>query len=109
MPTITTNLSSRVEESLAACPQFRILVIGVRKPSLVSSAFNMSLKNMDSPHNRAGTASISFAYNSDENPRFILHDSQGFEPGSTGNWNILERFLRERSATVELKDPVHAI
>ncbi|KIJ39708.1 hypothetical protein M422DRAFT_174777 [Sphaerobolus stellatus SS14] len=108
---ITTDLSSRVEETLAACPRLTAVQTGVGKSSLVSSVFNISLKDIDIAHDRAGTADISFAYRSDENPRFILHDTQGFKPGSTGSWYIVERFLRKRSETrnVGLEDRVHAI
>ena len=66
-------------------------------------------KDIDIAHDRAGRANISFPYTSDGNPRFILHDSKGFEPGTASNWDVVESFLRGRSATAELKDRVHAI
>jgi hypothetical protein len=66
-------------------------------------------KDIDIAHDRAGRANISVPYTSDANPRFILHDSKGFEPGTASNWDVVESFLRGRSATAELKDRVHAI
>ncbi|KAF8994927.1 hypothetical protein BDQ17DRAFT_1048095 [Cyathus striatus] len=112
MNSIHADLPSKVEESLAVCPQFRILVVGntgVGKSSLVSSVFNIGLKAIDVAHDREGRANIDFGYTSDDNPRFILHDSQGFSPGSTSNWDIVEQFIRNRSSAAELKDRIHAI
>ncbi|TFK70237.1 hypothetical protein BDN72DRAFT_958955 [Pluteus cervinus] len=108
----SADLPSRVEESLTACPQFRILVVGntgVGKSSLISSIFNLSINDIDVAHDRAGRADISFGYTCEENPRFILHDSQGFEPGATESWEFVKRFLCERSARPAVRDHVHAI
>jgi len=35
----------------------------------------------------AGIANIGREYTTQENPRSVLHDSQGFEAGSADNWN----------------------
>lgn len=68
------------------------------------------MKDIDTAHGRIGTDDVEFAYIFDENPRFIPHDGQGFEPGRTDNWKIVEKFLRTRNApTAELKDRAHAI
>ncbi|KAF8804130.1 hypothetical protein BYT27DRAFT_7108363 [Phlegmacium glaucopus] len=113
MAAISTDLPSRVEETLAACPQFRILVIGksgVGKSSLVSNIFNIAVKDIDIRHDRAGNADISYGYTSTKNIRFILHDSLGFEPGTVNHWKIVEDFLRQRSTVAsQLQDRVHAI
>ncbi|KAF8994924.1 hypothetical protein BDQ17DRAFT_1047689 [Cyathus striatus] len=112
MDQIKADLPSMVEEGLAVCPRFCILVVGntgVGKSSLVSSVFNISLNDTDIAHGREGRANIEFGYTSSDNPRFILHDSQGFAPGSTANWDIVERFIRNRSSVAELKDRIHAI
>jgi len=45
---------------------------------------------------------------SPQNPRFVVHDSQGFEPGAVDNLNVVKTFLRERE-NAELKDQIHAI
>ncbi|TFK69260.1 hypothetical protein BDN72DRAFT_622018 [Pluteus cervinus] len=106
------DLPSGIEESLAACPQFRILVVGttgVGKSSLIGSVFNLSLDAIDIAHNRAGRANISFGYICEENPRFILHDSQGFEHGGANTWGLVEQFLRQRNASPDVQDHVHAI
>jgi len=107
------SLPSTVERTLAVCPKFRILVVGntgVGKSSLVSSVFNIGIKDIDIAHNRAGKANIAREYTSDTNARFILHDSQGFEPGSAENWEVVEKFIRDRcDERLEAKDRLHAI
>ncbi|KDR86079.1 hypothetical protein GALMADRAFT_219097 [Galerina marginata CBS 339.88] len=108
---ISSDLPSRVEETLRECPRFRIVLIGnsgVGKSSLVKAIFNVSLKDIEINHDRPGYAEIDRGYTSNENQRFILHDSQGFEAGSTENWIKVEKFLRGRSA-MALRDQVHAI
>ena len=65
-------------------------------------------QDIDIAHDRAGRANINFPYTSPENPRFILHDSQGFEPANLDNWQTVKDFL-EKGANAEIKDRVHAI
>ena len=65
---------------------------------------------MDIAHDRIGQADISREYYSDQNPRFILHDSMGFEPGSTEKSEIVKSFLQDRAeGNAMLPDQVHAI
>ncbi|KAF5323213.1 hypothetical protein D9758_017318 [Tetrapyrgos nigripes] len=72
--------------------------------------FNIGLEDIDIAHDRVGKADINREYTSPENPRFILHDSKGFEPGSENTWNIVEEFVRDRCRTERpLKDRVHTI
>ncbi|KAF8152431.1 hypothetical protein B0H34DRAFT_630906, partial [Crassisporium funariophilum] len=52
--------------------------------------------DIDISHSCAGKADITHEYTSAENPRFILHNSQGFEAGSNDNWDKAEEFLWER-------------
>ena len=106
-----------------------LLQTGVGKSSLVSSVFNIDKKvsllcrsflimsyeyageqKIDIAHNRVGKANIAHAYTSDTNPRFILHDSQGFEPGSLETWEVVEKFIRDKcDERLEPKDRLHAI
>uniref|UniRef100_A0A0W0FT26 G domain-containing protein n=1 Tax=Moniliophthora roreri TaxID=221103 RepID=A0A0W0FT26_MONRR len=113
MATDPTSLPSKVEEHFAVCPQFRILLVGntgVGKSSLVMSVFNLDIKDIDIQHDRPGEADIKRSYKSDANPRFILHDSKGFEPGSKDTWDTVEQFIRDRSSTKQpLKERVHTI
>ncbi|EEB90415.1 hypothetical protein MPER_11382, partial [Moniliophthora perniciosa FA553] len=110
MATNPPSLPSKVEETLAICPQFRILLTGVGKSSLVMNVFNLDIKDIDIGHGRPGEADINRSYNSDANPRFILHDSKGFEPGSENTWDTVEKFIRDRFSTEQpLKERVHTI
>ena len=77
-------------------------------------ALNPPLKGLKTPidiaHDRVGKADINHEYYSDQNPRFILHDSMGFEPGSTEKSEIVRSFLRNRAeCSAELPKQVHAI
>ncbi|THU87516.1 hypothetical protein K435DRAFT_842508 [Dendrothele bispora CBS 962.96] len=108
----SSSLPSQVEETLAACPQFRILLVGnsgVGKSSLVSSIFNISKEQTGVQHGRAGAADINREYTSLSNPRFILHDSQGFEAGSAVNWETVQAFIKAKRKEKELKNRLHAI
>ncbi|KAG6876265.1 hypothetical protein C0993_004623, partial [Termitomyces sp. T159_Od127] len=59
---------------------FRVLVVG---------------NDIDIAHSRVGMADIDREYTSDDNPRFALHDSKGFEPGFTDHWETVENFIRQ--------------
>lgn len=43
------------------------------------------------------------------NPRFIFHDSRGFEAGNTMELKLVKQFLDERALKFKLKERVHAI
>ena len=67
-------------------------------------------QDIDIAHNRAGKADISREYTSDSNPRFILHDSQGFEPGYLETWKVVQKFIRDKcDENLPSKDRLHAI
>ncbi|KAG6913794.1 hypothetical protein DXG01_004288, partial [Tephrocybe rancida] len=55
------------------------------------------------------TADIDREYTSNDNPRVILHDSNGFEPGRTDNWDIVKEFIRQRCKKGSIKDQLHVI
>ncbi|THV00235.1 hypothetical protein K435DRAFT_657580 [Dendrothele bispora CBS 962.96] len=110
MATNPSELPSKVQETLAVSPQFRILLTGAGKSTLVSKIFNISKDDIDISHDRVGSADITREYTSDANPRFILHDSKGFESGSKNTWEIVESFIRDRCSTVRpLRERVHTI
>jgi hypothetical protein len=57
-----------------------------------------------------GQAEINQEFTSNENNLFVLHDSQGFEPGDTLNFEIVREFIEKRSDKhLELKDQLHAV
>ncbi|KAG6824246.1 hypothetical protein H0H92_007556, partial [Tricholoma furcatifolium] len=88
-----TSLHSQVDETLAGCPR---------------SIFNIDPDKIDISHDRAGKTDINHEYKSSVNPRFILHDSQGFQHGSGGNFTKVEDFLQFRQKS-DLPEKIHAI
>ncbi|KAG6862104.1 hypothetical protein C0995_005914 [Termitomyces sp. Mi166 len=105
------SLPSTVEETLSRCPRYEMWALGVNviqveqltilhlqtgvgKSSLIANIFNVNQEDIDIADGHAGTANIDREYAFDENPRFVLHDSRGFEPGSTNNWEIVEEFIQ---------------
>ena len=47
-------------------------------------------------HDDAGKADIEQEFTSKNDERFILHDSQGYEPGNYKVCEILDKFIKER-------------
>ncbi|KNZ71971.1 hypothetical protein J132_05247 [Termitomyces sp. J132] len=88
MEPLPPSLPSTVDETLARCPRHHI----------------------DIADGRAGTADIDREYTSKDNPRFLLHDSKGFEPGITNHWGIVEKFIRQRSKKgLPVEQRLHAL
>ncbi|THU82948.1 hypothetical protein K435DRAFT_932137 [Dendrothele bispora CBS 962.96] len=100
------ELPSQIQEIIAFCPHCS----GVGKSSLVSSVFNVPKEATDVEHQQVGTANIESEFTSPSNVLFILHDSQGFEPGSDESLSTATRFISDRcDVSKELKDRLHAI
>jgi len=99
------------QEILDICPRLRVLVVGksgVGKSSLISFAFGVDMKSI--AHGTRGVCDINTEIISPDNPRFVLHDSMGFEAGETQNFDKVKRFLTARSEKdILLKDRVHII
>ncbi|KAG9019918.1 hypothetical protein FS842_007743, partial [Serendipita sp. 407] len=106
----SAQLVPTTEDILRICPRFRILLIGktgVGKSSLINKAFGVddALVSDSAP----GQAEIEKEIASIVNPRFVLHDSRGFEPGETSNFDAVCNFIRSRNGKPALKDRLHAI
>jgi hypothetical protein len=90
-------------------------VFGVEKGLAVSAHIVSKHSNADrSPqqqvaHDGPGKANIDVGLYSNDNDRFILHDSEGFEPGEDAKLNTVKRFIENRSKTSQLKERLHAI
>ncbi|KAK1224299.1 hypothetical protein PQX77_012807 [Marasmius sp. AFHP31] len=99
------------DDVLNQCPKFRILVLGksgAGKSSLINSTFNVSTATVS--HELAGVSDINSEIISEQNSRFILHDSQGFAHGEVDNYQTVEKFIKERTDEKKpLKDRLHAI
>ncbi|KAJ7873899.1 GTP-binding protein [Mycena olivaceomarginata] len=109
----------------AACPQFRILVIGkanagkttllkkvcdsVDDPEIFSpSGEKIDPKVVEASHRR-GEHDITNQLVFKSNPGYIFHDSRGFESGSVDEIKRVKNFIAERAATKKLSDQLHAI
>lgn len=103
------ELQSTTDEIIRICPRFRILVIGktgVGKSSLINQAFRVEVL---ASHDRPGQANIDTEFISEQNNRFVLHDSKGFEPGEEDNVKIVQEFIQHRRSEPALKDQLHAV
>ncbi|KAJ7789512.1 hypothetical protein B0H14DRAFT_239791 [Mycena olivaceomarginata] len=100
-----------IDDILNACERFRIVSIGgsgAGKSSLINSVFGV--KDAKVSHFIPGEADIYHEITSESNPRFVLHDSKGFEPAKMETFDIVRQFILEKSKeTLELKDRLHAV
>ncbi|KDQ53281.1 hypothetical protein JAAARDRAFT_197451 [Jaapia argillacea MUCL 33604] len=103
-------LQSTTSQIFEDCDRFRVLLVGrsgVGKSSLINAIFDVDDASVQ--HYAAGEASIDEEITSPQNPRFVLHDSQGYQPGDVKNFETLKRFVAERKKMPDKKDRIHAI
>ncbi|KAJ7027607.1 hypothetical protein C8F04DRAFT_1122090 [Mycena alexandri] len=100
-----------IDDILKACERFRIVSIGgsgAGKSSLVNSVFGVSDAKVS--HFAPGEADIYHEFTSESNPRFVLHDSKGFEPAKMETFHTVRQFILDKSnEDLELKDRLHAV
>jgi hypothetical protein len=60
-------------------------------------------------HQDSGKCNIDDELYSDQNEHFVLHDSQGYEPGETTNLDRVKKFLESRSKEPDIKNRLHAV
>jgi hypothetical protein len=61
------------------------------------------------PDSEPGKADINHGIPSKDNPRFLLHDSQGFEHGEDNTVSTVRNFIQSRNREPKIKDKLHAI
>ncbi|KAJ7112357.1 hypothetical protein C8R44DRAFT_251809 [Mycena epipterygia] len=102
---------STVDEILKACERFRIVSVGragAGKSSLINCVFKVNDAKVS--HFAPGEAHIYSEITSETNPRFVLHDSKGFEPADMDTFKVVRDFIIAKSDTqLKLKDRLHAV
>ncbi|KAI5985509.1 hypothetical protein EDD15DRAFT_1634103 [Pisolithus albus] len=58
---------------------------------------------------RSGKADIETELTSPVNDKFILHDSQGFEPHERDNHMVVKAFIERRKKMEDIRDQLHAV
>ncbi|KAI6019523.1 hypothetical protein PISMIDRAFT_14989, partial [Pisolithus microcarpus 441] len=109
-PPNTNSLRATTEELLDQCPRFRILVIGqsgVGKSTLLQRVFGIDQASAENL--KPGAANIEEELISPQNDRFVLHDSNGFEPGDNVNYDAVRSFITDRKKRKHVKDQLHAV
>jgi len=84
-----------------------ILQCGVGKTSLIKEAFNVA--GLKPSQYLPGKCNITDEIIPLEDDRFVLHDSQGFEPGEAANFKVVKSFVDKRAKKRDIKDQIHAI
>ncbi|KAI9456039.1 hypothetical protein BJY52DRAFT_608525 [Lactarius psammicola] len=91
--------------------RFRILAVGrsgVGKSSLINRVLGINTAKVS--HLETGVSDIEQEYVSPWNRQFVLHDSNGFEPGDLVNYEIVRQFILQRSNQgIPPEDRVHGI
>ncbi|KAG8940818.1 hypothetical protein FRC03_005076 [Tulasnella sp. 419] len=108
------------------CPRFRILIIGKANSGkttilqkmcgstdtpVVIDQYGRKIdhSNLESPTAMRGMHDIEHEISYPSNPRFVFHDSRGFEAGSVDEMVKVRNFIAQRSAQRDLKDRLHVI
>jgi hypothetical protein len=85
-----------------ACSEFADLYF--RNPKSLPDNVMQNVSDLNT-----GVSDINTEIISGDNEQFILHDSQGFEPGEDNNFEIVKNFIETRNVMPDLKDKIHAI
>ncbi|KAI9433107.1 hypothetical protein H4582DRAFT_2082560 [Lactarius indigo] len=102
--------SATIIENVKTDRKFRILAVGrsgVGKSSLINRILGIDTAPVS--HLVVGQSDIRREYVSPRNTKFVLHDSEGFEPGDLTKFDIVCDFILERSKMGNPEDRVHGI
>ncbi|KAF8179971.1 hypothetical protein K438DRAFT_1768626 [Mycena galopus ATCC 62051] len=128
--TLNDELESTYDDIVKACPKyvnwlvdttnfdkpaerrFRILLIGrsgVGKSALINAVFGSGVAIEEHGRQPGVVPDINHEFSPPNNPRLVLHDSQGFLPGNVKNLDKVLKFIRERGEKTKLEDRLHII
>ena len=74
-------------------------------PSLAATNTSTQLAE----HDKRGEAIIETPLYSKSNERFVLHDSNGFEPGENDNLQSVKAFIESRKTHKDIREQLHAV
>jgi len=106
----TTEYKRTLDDIIKEVERFRILIIGragVGKSSLINCVFGINNARVEDK--KVGEADIEKEFVSTQNQYFVLHDSKGFEPGDISNFEIVRKFVEDRSKKQLLKERIHGL
>lgn len=89
------------------CFRYRVLIFGqtgVGKSSLINQVLRTEAARVE--NDKSGEADIEKELLND---RFILHDSQGFEPAESDNHKVVKAFIHGRKRKENIRDQLHAV
>nr|XP_036577730.1 uncharacterized protein CTRU02_12250 [Colletotrichum truncatum]KAF6784789.1 hypothetical protein CTRU02_12250 [Colletotrichum truncatum] len=88
----------------------RILICGntgVGKSTLLNRVFGIEMTQENS--DQRGSHNINEAFESDQHPGIIIHDSEGFQTGNSNEVSAFKNFLKARSGNLLNQDNLHVI
>ncbi|PPQ73878.1 hypothetical protein CVT26_011741 [Gymnopilus dilepis] len=93
---------------------FRILVIGranAGKTTILKRVCNTTEdpRLYDEGKSLRGVHDVNRPFVFDSNPKFIFHDSPGFEAGGEEELNAVQRFIADRAKAYDVNEQLHAI
>ncbi|KAI5980823.1 hypothetical protein EDD15DRAFT_626602 [Pisolithus albus] len=80
---------------------------GVGKSSLINQVLRKEAARVE--NDKSGKSDIEKELTSLLNDRFILHDSQGFEPAESDNHKVVKAFIHRRKQKENIGDRLHAV
>ncbi|KDQ07612.1 hypothetical protein BOTBODRAFT_59904 [Botryobasidium botryosum FD-172 SS1] len=104
------DLPATAGDVFEICPKFRVLVLGragVGKRTLMKRA--LGVETLQGTNSWRRVCSIGDEIVSPDNSRFVVHDSQRFEPGERKDFDIVKDFVDKRHLQTQLPEKLHAI